>query len=187
MVEGNNANFKEIGRRIYGLREACGYSAEEMAEKLGLEVSEYIGYEQDGYNVPISVVFSIANICGVDFTEIMTGAAARLDTYHVVKAGQGKPIDRYPGYRFADLAFKYGKKIMQPLLVTLDPSDRPAALVSHPGQEFNFVVSGSIVLTFDGRDILLGEGDSIYFNPIHPHGQRCSGAEKAVFLTVIAE
>jgi len=80
--------------------------------------------------------------------------------------------------------------MMQPLLVTLDPSDKPAALVSHAGQEFNFVVSGSILLSFDGKEFLLKQGDSIYFNATRPHGQRCADGEKgeqAVFLTVITQ
>jgi quercetin dioxygenase-like cupin family protein len=76
---------------------------------------------------------------------------------------------------------------MQPLLVTLNPSDKPADLVCHQGQEFNMVLEGCVKVVFDGREIILQEGDSIYFNPTHPHGQQCVGDSKAVFLTVIAE
>ena len=76
---------------------------------------------------------------------------------------------------------------MQPLLVTLEPSDDPAKLVSHSGQEFNYVIEGSIAVVFDDREIILNEGDSIYFNPTYLHGQRCVGDKKARFLTMIAE
>ncbi len=76
---------------------------------------------------------------------------------------------------------------MQPLLVTLDPSDKPADLVAHSGQEFNLVLEGSIVVVFDGKELILNEGDSIYFNPTYPHGQKCYGDQKARFLTMIAE
>ncbi|MEG0115376.1 MAG: cupin domain-containing protein, partial [Hydrogenoanaerobacterium sp.] len=78
-------------------------------------------------------------------------------------------------------------KIMQPLRVTLDPSDAPAALITHSGQEFNMVLSGTVKVTFDKKEMLLNVGDSIYFNPRHPHGQSCVGNEPATFLTVIAE
>lgn len=179
--------LREIASRIRELREACEYTQEKLAKELGIPVEQYKEYEQDGKNVPISVIYEIANLFGVDFTEIITGTSAKLDTYHVVKRGFGKSTDRYPGYRFEDLAFRYGKKIMQPLLVTLEPSDEPAALVTHKGQEFNLVLQGSIVVVFDDKEIILEEGDSIYFNPTHPHGQRCYGDQKARFLTVIAE
>ena len=179
--------FKELGERISGLRDACGYEQEEFATMLDVDLSLYRSYEEDGTDIPISVIYKIANICGVDFTEIMTGVKAKLDTYHVVKKGKGRDIDRYPGYRFQDLAFRYGGKIMQPLLVTLDPSDKPVSLVKHSGQEFNYVLAGTVCVNFDGTELILEAGDSVYFNPTYPHGQRCVGDEPAVFLTVISE
>ncbi len=178
---------KEIAQRIAGLRDACGYSPEELAAELNLDPQVYIGYEENGEDIPISVIYQIANKFGVDFTEIITGKAAKLDTYHIVKAGEGQDVDRTPGYRFQDLAFRYNQKIMQPLLVTIDPSDATAELISHSGQEFNMVLEGSMVLRFDDKEFILHKGDSIFFNPTHPHGQKCYGDSKLVFLTVIAE
>lgn len=179
--------FIDLAARVKGLRDACGYTSAQMAEKLKLDDVVYSGYEENGKNIPISTIYEIANICGVDFTEIVTGTRAKLDTYHLVRRGNGQSISRYPGYRFQDLAFRYNHKIMQPLLVTLDPSDDRAALVTHPGQEFNLVLEGSIAVNFEGKELILVAGDSIYFNPTHPHGQRCVGDKKALFLTVIAE
>ncbi|WP_040198251.1 helix-turn-helix domain-containing protein [Candidatus Soleaferrea massiliensis] len=182
-----NRELNEIASRIRELREACDYTQEMLAKELGISVEQYREYEQVGENIPISIIYEIASKFGVDFTEIITGVNAKLDTYHVVKRGCGRSVDRYPGYRFEDLAFRFGKKIMQPLLVTLEPSDKPAALVTHKGQEFNLVLEGSVAVVFDDKEIILNEGDSIYFNPTHPHGQRCFGDQKARFLTVIAE
>ncbi len=179
--------FKELGERISGLRDACGYTQEEMAQALNLDLSVYQEYEENGKNIPISVVYEIANKCGVDFTEIMTGVKAKLNTYHVVRSGQGRAIDRYPGYSFEDLAFRFSGKIMQPLLVTLDPSEEKAAPVRHPGQEFNYVLSGTVAVLIDDKELVLGAGDSIYFNPELPHAQYCVGNRSAVFLTVISE
>lgn len=182
-----STDFKQIGQRIQWLRESCDVSREELAGELGVPVEEYIRYEETGANVPISAVYHIASKFGVDYTEIMTGGEARLDTYQVVKSGQGRDIDRYPGYRFQDLAWRFHDKIMQPLLVTLDPSDEPAALVQHPGQEFNMVLEGAITLTFENKEILLETGDCVYFNPALPHGQKCASSVPATFVTIIAE
>ncbi len=180
-------DFLAIGERIRGIREACDVTVDEMAAELEVEPATYVEWEETGADVPISVIYHIASKFGVEFTEILTGVPARLDTYHVVKAGEGRETDRLPGYHFEDLAWRYSQKAFQPLLVTLDPKDEPAALVEHAGQEFNYVLKGSIVLTFDDTEIVLNEGDSIYFNPTHQHGQRCNGNVPAVFLTVIAE
>lgn len=180
-------DFREIGRRIEGLREACDITREAMAEDLGVSVETYTSYEQTGADVPISAIYHMAHRFGVDFNEILTGTGGKLDTYQIVKAGRGRTVDRYPGYYYQDLAWSYAHKIVQPLLVTLDPSDEPAALVTHGGQEFNLVLEGSIVFTFDDKEFELNAGDSIYFNPTHPHGQKCRGDVPAVFLTIIAE
>ena len=179
--------FEQIGLRIKGLREACDMSREELAEELGVSAETYAAYEETGADVPISAIYHIANRFGVDFTEILTGTGAKLDTYQVVKAGRGRTIDRYPGYYYRDLAWRYNHKIMQPLLVTLDPTDEPAELVTHTGQEFNLVTEGCVVITFDDKELVLSAGDSIYFNPTHPHGQKCGGDTPATFVTILSE
>lgn len=177
----------EIAARIRELREACGYTQEELAKELRLDVVVLQGYEQNGQDIPISVIYRIANLCGVDFTEILTGNDPRLDTYQVVRKGKGLSVERVPGYDFEDLAFRFTHKIMQPLKVRLQPEDDRPKLITHTGQEFNLVLEGSIKVLFDDQELVLGEGDSIYFNPLHPHGQVCANDKPAVFLTMIAE
>ena len=182
-----DTDLHEIGLRIRGLRDACDVSEEEMAEELEVSLDTYRAWEETGADVPISAIFHMAHKFGVDFNEILTGTAAKLDTYHVVRRGHGKEVQRYPGYSYDDLAWRYQNKVMQPLLVVLDPSDEPAKLVTHQGQEFNFVLEGSIVLTFGTQEIVLNQWDSVYFNPQYPHGQRCHGDVPAKFITIIAE
>ena len=177
----------QIGERIKGLREACDVTVEEMAAELEVPVEKYLAWEATGEDVPISAIYHMARTFGVDFTEILTGTAANLATYQVVRAGQGREVDRYPGYYYQDLAWRYTGKIMQPLLVVLDPSDEPAKLVTHTGQEFNLVLEGTVIVTWCDKEFALSAWDSIYFNPSFPHGQRCGGDIPAKFVTIIAE
>ena len=179
--------MEEIGLRIQGLREACDVTVEDMAAELDVPVETYRKWEETGADVPISAIYHMARTFGVEFTEILTGTAAKLDTYQVVRKGEGKEVDRYPGYHFEDLAWRYTGKIMQPLLVVLDPSDEPAKLVSHSGQEFNLVLEGTVIVVWADKEFVLNEGDCIYFNPSVPHGQRCGGDVPAKFVTFIAE
>ncbi|MBQ9001864.1 MAG: cupin domain-containing protein [Eggerthellaceae bacterium] len=176
-----------IGERMRGLREACDVTAEEMAADLEVDLERYKRWEETGAGVPISVVYHMARKFDVELTEILTGTAAKLDTYQVVHSGEGREVDRYPDYRYEDLAWRIRDKIMQPLEVTLDPSDTPAKLVSHGGQEFNLVLEGTVIVTIEDEEFELNVGDSIYFNPKLMHGQRCGGDVPARFVTVIAE
>ena len=179
--------IREVAARIKELREICGYEIEEFAEKLDVNVETYIEYEESGLDIPISVIYEIAKLCQVDFSEILTGTSAKLRTYQVVRNGEGQTADRYPGYEFKDLAYLYANTHMQPFLVTLEPSDKVASLVTHSGEEFNLVLEGTMILTFDDTEIVLNKGDSIFFNPKYPHGQRCGSDVPAIFLTMIAE
>ncbi len=179
--------YNEIGARLRELREVSDYSIEQLASELGIDPDVYASYEKNGKDVPISVIYQIANKFKVDFAEIVTGQLAHLDTYHVIRRGGGKVVNRNPEYHFEDLAYRYTNKIMQPLLVTLEPDDAPAKLITHTGQEFNLVLEGTVIVTLGDKEFVMTEGDSIYFNPTIPHGQRCGGETKARFLTVIAE
>ncbi len=180
-------NFKQIAARIRELREVWELSVEELAAETGVDVNTYNAYENDGVNIPISVLYHLSHKFNVDLEEILTGLSPRLDDMCVVKKGRGLSVDRYPGYSFQSLAPKFTHKIMEPLLVTVEPSDKPLKLVTHSGQEFNMVLQGEIEIVFDKKQITLKEGDSIYFNPMIPHGQKALGGKTARFLTVIAE
>ncbi len=175
-----------MAARIRELRDICGYTTESMAKTLGMDVSRYELYERSGEDIPISVLYQMANLFSVDINELLTGNAPHLATYCVVKKGKGARIDRYPGYTFQSLASTFKHKIMEPLLVTVQPSEDAPALVTHPGQEFNLVLEGVINVYFDQKVLRLEAGDSVYFNPEHPHGQQAVGAT-AKFLTVITE
>lgn len=180
-------DYNEIGARLRELREVSDYTIEELAGELRISPEVYASYEANGKDVPISVIYEIANKFKVDFAELVTGQSAKLETYHLIRRGTGKTVNRNPEYHFEDLAYRYANKVMQPLLVTLDPDEAVAKLITHPGQEFNMVLEGTVIVTLGDREFVMNPGDSIYFNPTIPHGQRCGGDVKARFLTVIAE
>lgn len=179
--------MKQIAARIRELREVFNLSVEEMSREVDVDVAEYERYEAYGENIPISVLYHLAQKFQVDMTEILTGKPARLNTFEICRRGKGKTISRFEGYMYESLAHRFSQKIMEPLLVTLVPSDEVPALVTHRGQEFNLVLEGVVIITYDGEDYELGAGDAIYFDPTHPHGQRAGGTAKARFLTVIVE
>ena len=71
-------------------------------------------------------------------------------------------------------------------IVDLLPKDAPPELVTHKGQEFNYVLEGKVTVLFGDHKFVLNEGDSIYFDPKVPHGQMAEYGF-ARFLTIINE
>jgi transcriptional regulator with XRE-family HTH domain len=182
-----STEMTQIANRLREIREICDYSVGAVAKRLGIAPARYSDYEESGENIPISVLYDLASFYGVDITELLTGSSPKLSNYCLVKKGQSTGVDRYPGYHFESLAYNFKRRIMEPLMVTVEPDEQEMALVTHPGQEFNFVVEGAVMVILDDEKITLEAGDCIYFDPTLPHGQKAAGGKTAVFLTVIAE
>ena len=180
-----NEYIKQISDRIRELRDILDLTAEDVATNIGVSTEEYLAYENGEKEIPISLLYKVAGIFKVDPTVLMTGDVPRMDDYTVVRGGNGVKVERYPGYSFSALAFNYKHRQMDPMIVTLSKSET-AELVRHGGQEFNYVIEGAIKVVVGDREFTLEAGDSIYFNPEKPHGQRAV-TETAKFLTIINE
>jgi len=179
-----NEKLLMIASRIRELREILGISPESVAARLGVTPKTYLKYEDGSLDIPISILYEIADELHTDLTVLLTGESPRMDTHTIVRAGKGIRIERFPGYRYASLAFNFKSRAMEPLLVELLPEDEPAPLVAHSGQEFNYVLEGRMRLALGKNAYELGAGDSVYFDPHLPHGQQAVGGP-AKFLTVI--
>ena len=57
--------LKEIGLRVASLRDTCGITAAEMAEKLEISEDNYNAFEHGEYDFAISTLNNIALILGV--------------------------------------------------------------------------------------------------------------------------
>jgi transcriptional regulator with XRE-family HTH domain len=178
--------LSQIPGRIKEFREILEISAIDMAKDIGLDYETYSRYESGELDIPISVLYKIANRLGTDTTVIMTGEDPKMNTASVCRKGKGVRIERYPGYEFSSLAYNFKGRTMEPLLVFLDPEKKEAAPVTHSGQEFNYVVEGEVKVTVGPRAHVLSAGDSIYFDARLPHAQSAVNGP-AQFITIIQE
>ncbi|MBR6594479.1 MAG: helix-turn-helix transcriptional regulator [Clostridia bacterium] len=184
MYNDHQDKLKQVTERIRYLRDILDLSQTEVADKLGIPVSLYIEYENGEKDIPISMMYGVADILGVDAAEILTGEAPKMLDYTVTRNGKGIGIDRYAGYYFEALAHNFINKNKEPMLVTIELSEKAPELVSHGGQEFNYVLEGKIGVILGKKTVELNTGDCIYFDPNIPHGQFAIGGT-AKFLTVI--
>ena len=156
-----NEEIKQIAARLAGLRDAVGASPEEMAAVCHLTPEEYLRLE--------------------------SGSEPKMNSYFVTRRGKGVAVERVKAYKYQSLAAGFSHRKADPFLVTVHPKpeDEPMFLNTHPGQEFNFVVLGRLLLSINGKEVILEPGDSIYFNSELPHGMKALDGEKVCFLAVI--
>lgn len=179
-----NSHLKQIAERIQYMREILEMTDEELAGKINMPIDEYRSYESCEKDIPVSMIYSVASELNIDPTELLTGEAPKMNSYTVTRAGQGVSVERYSGYAFESLASNFIDRDKEPMIVTISPSEKKPQLVTHGGQEFNYVISGKIGVVIGSKTIYLSEGDSVYFNPAVPHGQFAVDGN-AKFLTVI--
>jgi len=179
-----NEKVKDIAVRIKGLRLLAGYSEKEVAGAIGLQIDEYLKYENAEDDIPVSMLYEIADYYKVDMTEILTGTSPKLHDISFVKRGQGLKVERFDQYSFESLAYKYSNRKIEPMLVVLDPNNSPE-LVSHKGQEFNYCLEGQMQVIIGKDNFDLEPGDSLYFNSTIPHKQLALNGKEAKFITII--
>lgn len=176
-----------IAQRVREMREIAGFSVAEIAKRTGVSEAEYISLESGETDIPIGFLTQAAQVYGIEATELMTGESPKLHVYCLVRHDKGIPVQRKPEYQYQSLAHNFQHKKVEPFQVTVEPNDPgvPISLNSHPGQEFDFVLSGVLKLSIDGKELVLNAGDSIYFDSSLPHGMKALGDEAARFIAVV--
>ena len=182
-----NEEIKQIATRLIGLRDALEITPEEMAKICNLTTEEYLLLESGTVDISVSVLYQIAHHFNIELTTLMFGDEPKMSSYFVTRKGKGITVERVKAYKYQSLAAGFSKRKADPFLVTVHPKeeDEPMFLNSHPGQEFNLVLSGRLLLSINGKELILEEGDSIYFNSELPHGMKALDGEKVCFLAMI--
>ena len=181
--------IKEIAERIRALREILDISVENMAAATGTTPEEYVSLESGENDFSFTFLYHVADVFGVDLTEIVTGAAPKLSFYTVVRKNQGLPIKRREGFNYLHMAHLFKNRLSEPFIVTApyreEEQDKPIKLSVHEGQEFDLVLKGSLKVAMENHVEVLGEGDAIYYDSNHGHGMIATGGKDCVFLAVV--
>jgi len=167
-------NLKEVARRIRDLREAKGYTPEELAKLTGVSVEDYLILESGESDFSFTFIYKCAKACGVEVVDIIEGTSTTLSSFTITRKGEGMKIVKKNGFVYNNLAPKFKDKLAEPFLVKFpyleEEQNVPIKLSSHNGQEFDVIVKGSLKVQVGKHVEILNEGDSIFYNSLIPHG-----------------
>jgi len=188
-VQTTDRKLNEIALRIRELREIIGYSFEDMAEKTDTTVETYTVYETGTVDFPFTFLHKCATVLGVEITDLLEGHSSRLRSYTVTRKGEGMLTAKEDGINITNLAPLFVKKIAEPYRVKYEYSEeqqnKPIHLVTHSGQEFDFVLKGKLLIQVGNNKEMLEAGDSIYYDSSTPHGMIAVGGEDCEFCAVV--
>ncbi len=185
----SSVRIKEIAERIKELREMSEYSPEEVAEHIGISVEEYRKYEGGEMDFPFSIIHNLAHYYKVEISDLVEGSSEKLSSFIVTRKGSGVSTARETGIFIQDLSTRFKDRVAEPYYCTYeydeDAQNKPMKLITHPGQEFNIVLSGQLKVQVGSHTEVLNEGDSIYFDSTQPHGELAVGGKKCEFCAVV--
>ena len=175
----------EIGARLAALREIMEFSPADMAVKMKMPEAEYLRYEKGEVDFSFSFLYNAANLLGVDVLDLMSGESPKLSVCCLVRKGGGYDITRREAYEYKHLAYTFRGKKSEPFLVTVEPKpNETPVLHSHDGQEFDYMIEGSMTFLLGEKKMTLSAGDSVYYDSSVPHAMKAD--EKAArFLAVV--
>lgn len=181
-----------INRKLKELRTQQGIRLEDLADRTSLTKGYLSRIERSGTPPPISTLSRIAGALGVDITELFprTDGFADSEELTISRRNQRIQLERRGtpyGYLYQDLALGMKGKNMEPFLVTVgfDQKIDISKEFRHKGEEFIFVLDGTLEFFFKGDSYILETGESAYFDADIPHSGRSVGKKKAKLLIVI--
>lgn len=180
-------SLKQIGQRLKGLREVLGIPPEEIAGVCQVPLERYYKMEEGLVDPSVYRLSKISKRYGISLDVLLFGEEPRMSSYFVTRKDQGLSVDRRKDYKYQSLAAGFRNRKVDPFMVTVDPMPEGMnhSKNHHEGQEFDNVIEGTLEITIDERVIVLGPGDSIYFDSSSMHCMRALNNEPVKFLCLV--
>lgn len=181
----------ELANRLRGLRKAKGLTIRDVAQRSGLAISTVSKIERNLMAPTYERFTRLARGLGVDAAELFAA-----DGSHVAEGAVAVSRLGDVGYRETrnythELLFeKLRGRMMAPMLGSLKPLDmtRFEQMVSHPGEEFLFVLEGEVIVQFEGREpVRLRQYESLYFDSRRGHLYASATDKPARILSVCTD
>jgi len=179
--------IRQIAERLKGLRDVMDITAEDAAGACGISTEQYLAFESGKIDIPVSVLHNISHKYGVELTVLLTGQEPHMHRYSLVRKDQGIGVERTKAYNYQSLAYSFINRKAEPFIVTVEPKPESyeIKLNAHLGQEFSYILKGRLKINLGGKEMILEEGDSIYFDSSLPHAMVALDGVPCQFLAFI--
>lgn len=180
----------EVGKRIRMLREEKGITIEDLSKMTGFPQSRLEDIETGAVQPQLGTVMKLSRALDSAVGRLVSGMGSRL--YSITRKDERKKISRSSSktgkknlYSYMSLAPEVQGRHMEALIVQLERSTETEVSV-HDGEEFVYVLEGTVNLTIGGEAYDLDPGDSAYYLSTTDH-YITAKSDKATILAVLYE
>lgn len=176
---------------VKALRSRAGLTLAELGQRAELAASTISKIETGQLSPGYETIQRLAIGLDVDVAELFRERLEPVSTGRrgVTRKGQGVK-HRSNQYEYEALAADVSKKLFLPLFATIKAKTVAQfdALPSHEGEEFVYVISGSVTLYSEHYEPLtLCAGDSVYFDSRAGHALVSAGSTEAKIIWVCSD
>jgi transcriptional regulator with XRE-family HTH domain len=186
--DGEAQTLDEIGATIRALRQEKGLSLRDLSRLTGFSISFLSLVERGRSSLALTSLQKVATALGTSVASFFpdVGRAREAAAPHVVRAkGGASQLSTGSERTYKLLSGRSFTRVLEPMLVTVEPSETIEEPFAHEGEEFAYVLSGELLFVIDGVDQTLGPGDSIHFASSVPHSIHNGGDEPVQAVWVL--
>lgn len=172
----------EIGKRLKELRIMNNLTQEELADRAELSKGFISQMENDLTSPSIATLTDILQCLGTNLKEFFNED----EDEQIVFKKEDFFIKEYPelGYHIQWIVPNAQKNMMEPILLELAENGETDLDLPHEGEEFGYVLSGSIMVSIGKKRFRAKKGETFYFSPTKPHKIANAGKTKAKVLWI---
>jgi len=185
---------KIIGEKIKNIRELRNISIEDMATRSGLATEQIIRIEGNEDFPSLAPLIKIARVLGVrlgtflDDQQALGPVICRKESI-LCSEGIGftnNAVTKHKYMSYHALSTDKSGRHMEPFVIDVMPAkDADFIFSTHEGEEFIYVIEGTIEINYGKNTYQLNEGDSIYYDSIVAHHVHAGNEKPAKILGVI--
>ncbi|MCF8085666.1 MAG: XRE family transcriptional regulator [Desulfohalobiaceae bacterium] len=188
--ESPEQELQEVGSRMRQLRRDKGLSLQELSRLAGIDTKTLSRIEEGELQPQLGTVLKLSKSLEGDLGTLISGQGdkpyaitRKSERKRVIRSNRAESKQAQDAYK--SLAPEVQGRHMEPLMVRLrpDPEEEPSV---HQGEEFIFVLEGTVLLKMGQERFELEPGDSAYYQSSQPHHVAAAN-DSATILAVIYE
>ena len=173
----------KIGNKLKELRIQKGLTQEELASRCELSKGFISQLERDLTSPSIATLMDILQCLGTDLQEFFSeNPQEEQIVFH--ETDYFEKIDDELGNKIEWIIPNAQKNILEPIRLTLEPGGSTYPDNPHEGEEFGYVLAGSIIITLGKKTIRAKKGETFYFTSNTTHYITANKKTGAVILWV---
>lgn len=170
----------DIGKKIRELRLSNDLTLEELASRSELTKGFLSQVERNLTSPSISTLEDILEALGTDLSHFFRQEQEKKIVFHTADFFEDEQED----YKIEWIVPNAQKNDMEPILLTLHPGCDSMEMVSHSGEEFGYVLKGSILLVKGNRTYRIKAKETFYIEGTESHYLHNPGSVEARILWI---